>query len=102
MPLSKPKPRRLWLLRVLTLAIAVLVSLGMAEAILRAVEKSKLGDAAASDQFVSDSNLGHRLQPYTMGHDANGFRNSSVPAQADIVAIGDSVTWGVNARPDEN
>jgi hypothetical protein len=31
-----------------------------------------------------------------VGHDANGFRNGSVPTHADIVAIGDSQTWGQN------
>lgn len=34
-----------------------------------------------------------------LGDDANGFRNDSVPDRVDIVALGDSQTWGVNASP---
>jgi hypothetical protein len=94
--------RRVWLFRVITLAIAILISLLTAEAILRAVEKSSLGDATVGDNLVPDAELGHKLQPYSLGHDANGFRNRAVPSQADIVAIGDSLTWGINAKPDEN
>jgi len=32
------------------------------------------------------------------GPDANGFRNEAIPDRVDIVAIGDSQTWGINAR----
>jgi hypothetical protein len=94
MPLKSHKPRRLWLFRIITLAIAIAASAMMAEVILRVVEKSKLGDATYADNFVWDPEFGHKLQAYTLGHDANGFRNPAVPKQADIVAIGNSLTWG--------
>lgn len=35
-------------------------------------------------------------------HDVLGFRNFSVPATADIVVIGDSQTYGVNSRLEQN
>jgi lysophospholipase L1-like esterase len=46
---------------------------------------------------VEDEILGGRIPPLTTGHDALGFRNRTVPAQADVIAIGDSVTYGVSA-----
>ena len=47
--------------------------------------------------LVEDPALGRRIQPLTTGHDALGFRNREVPQHADIVAIGDSNTYGVSA-----
>ena len=47
--------------------------------------------------LVDDPILGHRIAPFAAGHDALGFRNDAVPARADIVAIGDSMTYGVAA-----
>ncbi len=35
-------------------------------------------------------------------HDVLGFRNSAVPSTADVVVIGDSQTYGNNARLEEN
>jgi hypothetical protein len=49
-------------------------------------------------QRIPDPRLGVRLAPNAGGHDANGFRNDTVPDRADIVAIGDSQTYGLNAR----
>jgi lysophospholipase L1-like esterase len=46
--------------------------------------------------------LGQMIKPGDNGHDALGFRNPRFPAQADIVAIGDSNTYGVNARSHES
>ena len=48
--------------------------------------------------LVEDPVLGSRIQPLTTGHDALGFRNREVPAQANVVAIGDSFTYGVSAQ----
>src|SRR4029077_4316852 len=48
-------------------------------------------------QPVADPKLQLRLPPYAGGHDAKGFRNDRVPEKVDVVAIGDSQTWGVNA-----
>lgn len=41
--------------------------------------------------------LGHAIAAGTGGHDAWGFRNTTVPESADIVAIGDSMTYGYSA-----
>ena len=47
--------------------------------------------------LVEDEALGLVVEPNSAGHDAWGFRNRSVPPQADIVAIGDSQTYGIAA-----
>lgn len=49
---------------------------------------------------ITDPMLGHRIKPNTSGHDALGFRNAEVPERANIVAIGDSMTYGVSAPRD--
>jgi lysophospholipase L1-like esterase len=46
---------------------------------------------------VRDPILGHKLKPNSGGHDAWGYRNKFVPSTADIVTIGDSQTYGLNA-----
>lgn len=48
--------------------------------------------------LVEDAKLGHRIAPNSGGHDAWGFRNRTVPTHADIVAIGDSTTYGLSAQ----
>jgi lysophospholipase L1-like esterase len=49
---------------------------------------------------VSDPLLGHKVAPGDGGHDALGFRNREVPKSAQIVAIGDSMTYGSGAPRD--
>jgi lysophospholipase L1-like esterase len=68
----------------------------IAEGVLRLVEKNQLGDRAIEEKLIKDPVLGLKLAPYALGHDANGFRNDTVPQNVDIVALGDSQTWGVN------
>jgi lysophospholipase L1-like esterase len=48
-------------------------------------------------KMLEDAVLNHRIAPFTTGHDALGFRNADVPERAHIVAIGDSLTYGVGA-----
>lgn len=51
--------------------------------------------------LIDDPLLGQRVPPGAWGHDENGFRNPRVPSHAEIVAIGDSQTWGYNAARSE-
>ena len=94
---NSPKGR-IRIYRSLLLIGGLLFSLVIAEAVLRLVERSQLGDRAIEDKLIADPVLGKKLAPFTRGHDANGFRNDSVPQHADIVSLGDSQTWGVNAE----
>lgn len=50
---------------------------------------------------VDDTVLGHRPNPKFFEHDLLGFRNAEVPEQVDIVAIGDSQTYGTNVHRPE-
>ena len=100
-PAAQPLERRsrsarLIIFRILTVSIGILIGLGVAEAALRLVEKTRLGNRAAP--MVSDPLLGNRLVPNTAGHDANGFRNDAIRPRVDIVTLGDSQTWGVNVQ----
>lgn len=49
-------------------------------------------------ETVPDPVLGYKWPPFYEGNDANGFRNENVVTQSDIVAIGDSQTYGTNAE----
>ena len=51
---------------------------------------------------IKDEVLGIRVVPGAAGFDEWGFRNRRVPETADIVAIGDSHTYGNNARMSES
>lgn len=84
--------------RVLLSLAGLLISLLVAEGALRLVEKIQLGDRAIENKLIKDPVLGLKLAPYAQGHDANGFRNDAVSPNVDIVTLGDSQTWGVNAE----
>ncbi len=49
-------------------------------------------------ELSPDPILGQKVLPGSAGHDEWGFRNRHVPVSADIVAIGDSQTYGVSAK----
>ncbi|MCI0482824.1 MAG: hypothetical protein L0213_14695 [Candidatus Dadabacteria bacterium] len=51
---------------------------------------------------VPDDVLRYRIEPGTGAHDELGFRNKSVPDTAEVVAIGDSHTYGISARASES
>lgn len=79
----------------LTLAISVLISLLFAEFAVRIVFDPV--DYLAVDT-VDDPVLNHRIEAGASGHDDWGFRNKDVPESAEIIAIGDSMTYGVMAK----
>ena len=45
-------------------------------------------------QVAPDDFLSYRVRGYSGGHDAWGFRNIRTPESAEIVCIGDSMTYG--------
>lgn len=49
-----------------------------------------------------DEKLGHRIPEDAQGYDDWGFKNDEVPDKADIVTIGDSQTFGINATLENN
>jgi hypothetical protein len=78
------------LLLAISLAASVLLSEAGARLILNPADY-------LSVETVADDALGIRVAAGTAGFDDWGFRNRGVPPSADIVAIGDSHTYGNNA-----
>jgi hypothetical protein len=74
----RPARGRIITFRILAAVIGIAAGLIAAEAGLRIVEKVRLGNRAGGET-VSDPEFGVRTKPNTSGHDANGFRNASVP-----------------------
>jgi hypothetical protein len=56
---------------------------------------------ASFEWLISDSDLIYRGNPLAPDNDANGFRNANIPSKAEIVAIGDSHTYGWGVHSDE-
>lgn len=54
-----------------------------------------------SPRLVRDEILGMKLPGGSGGHDMWGFRNRRVPETAEVVALGDSHTYGNGAKMDE-
>ena len=48
-----------------------------------------------------DPILGYRVSPYYPGSDSRGYRNPSTLEQADILAVGDSMTYGYSVFPND-
>lgn len=86
------------LLALLGLAFAV----GILEGGARIVEKIQRSGEGEAPVRVDDPLLEYRVAPSTGGHDARGYRNRAVLDRPDIVALGDSQTWGVNASVEES
>jgi lysophospholipase L1-like esterase len=78
-----------------SLALSVLIAEGIARLVFDPIDFLK-------PRRVSDDVLRYRIEPSTGAHDARGFRNKSVPGTAQVVAIGDSHTYGISARASES
>jgi len=83
-----------YLLRIALIPISMLVALLIGEGACRLIYNRV---DYLKPVCVEDEMLGTRIAENSSGHDAWGFRNVEVPEQAEIVAIGDSQTYGVAA-----
>jgi lysophospholipase L1-like esterase len=83
----------------LLLFLSVSFSLIIGEVLLRRIFKPV---NYLKPYLVRDDILGHKIKPNSAGHDSWGYRNTTVPNRADIVAIGDSMTYGVSATADNS
>ena len=54
--------------------------------------------ASQNLNVVINERLGKRPKPNLPGHDKHGFRNKTVPSKSDIVALGDSQTYGTHVK----
>ena len=94
------------LLNASLIVVSLIIGLVFIEAGLRLAVRRNNPDAELSlimktGEF-KDPNLGFRIPPNAPGHDARGFRNPSALTSADFVALGDSQTWGYNARREDS
>lgn len=88
--------------RILSLAIAILVcEAGLQVARFASPQVRFLLASQWGRQFEEDRALGHRMSPYLPGLDQRGYRNPAPLARAEILALGDSYTYGMPARPEE-
>src|SRR5688572_14613378 len=78
-------------------------SLAVAVILCEVVARSVLNPADyLSVKTLSDDVLGQVVAPSAKGFDQWGFRNAAVPERADIVAIGDSHTYGNTATMEDS
>ena len=92
---SESRPRRRTLLQGLLLSAATFcIGLVLLEFVLRAVVDKV---DYMEPETRRDDILYKVIVPFSGGHDAWGMRNRKVPERADIVALGDSQTYGVAA-----
>lgn len=97
-------------MRALQIAIAALVLVALAalgsEAMLRLF--SELSRPASAEQVapepmnIPDASLGSRPNPKYPGHDNRGWRNPEAFDRADIIAMGDSQTYGISAGDEQS
>src|SRR5262245_45326451 len=91
--------------RLISLLVLVCVTTLVAEAALQALARSVTAFERVIfpdiPMILPDPQLVRRGNPRFFDHDARGFRNPSVMTRADIVAIGDSQTYGVSVEAAE-
>jgi hypothetical protein len=88
--------------RVIGNTVLVLVSLLVGLLLCEVAARLLLNPADyLSVRTITDDVLGIRIEPGAPGFDELGCRNSSVPSRADVVAVGDSHTYGNNATMTE-
>lgn len=92
-----------WFFRVATLCLAVVLSEALLWAMAAVSPRAHFYLSAPWKQevTVSDPELGRRMTPLYPGNDAWGFRNIRVPDSSDVLAIGDSMTYGFAAPADK-
>jgi hypothetical protein len=89
----------IWLKRVILLGVTIALSLLVSEGLLRLVVNPV---NYLRPKLISGTILRWRVKPGSAGHDEWGFRNVEVPTNADIVTIGDSMTYGNMATAEQS
>jgi len=81
------------------LSVSVIITLALMETALQILD---LPRQPMKPDKIKDPILVYRIPSDWPGTDQDGFRNRSIPEQADIVTLGDSHTYGLNADIDTN
>jgi len=82
--------------KVLIITSSIILTLVLLEAGLRILTAFLI--YSPKNNLVYDDRLGRKFVPSVLDIDENGFRNPGVPGEVDIVAMGDSQTYGVNVK----
>jgi len=101
---SAPEPRsksRQWLFRVLALVLVLVASEGLLRLAGAIAPPVRAALERPPPAVVPDDVLGVRPNPDLAEHDERGWRNATALKQANIVAIGDSQTYGTSVQSDE-
>lgn len=64
-------------------------------------EMDKISPGRRIAPMIKDPILSHKPNPEYEDHDENGWRNEKLLKKADIVVLGDSQSYGVNAKREE-
>lgn len=85
---------------VITCCLAILALEGLFQVMVRIFPRfDQLISGKTAPQFISDERFRVVPNPQFPEHDSNGFRNPKVLDKADIVAVGDSFTYGTRVAP---
>src|SRR5262245_53910919 len=106
--MKTPNRRRRFILATLATSISTILTVVVLEIMLHVVARifPRVETVLCPPQYcvasvLPDAELGIRGNPNFPEHDANGFRNVVVPDTADVVAIGDSHTYGERVAFDQ-
>ena len=84
--------------KVILFGLSFVVSIILIEGVLLMLSRANVSVTYPDTRELEfDEILGKRTPSGAVGHDELGWRNEKVLDKADIVTIGDSQTWGVNA-----
>jgi lysophospholipase L1-like esterase len=86
--------------KVLIITSSIILTLVLLEAGLRVLTAFLI--YSPKNNLVYDDRLGRKFVPSVLDIDENGFRNPGVPGEVDIVAMGDSHTYGVNVKSENS
>jgi hypothetical protein len=95
--------KSVWFFRLLVLFVAFVVAEAGLNILCAVSQDVRLAMSPPSSWLqlsavVHDSQLRFRGDPRIPEHDALGFRNPALPAQSDVVVIGDSQTYGTSVE----
>jgi len=104
--LKTPNVGRRFILAATAISISTILTITVSEIMLHVVARTfprveTVLFSPMGEPILSDTELGVRGNPKFPEHDANGFRNRGVPDTTDIVAIGDSQTYGTGVALDQ-
>src|SRR5262249_32842455 len=105
--LKTPNVGRRFILAATAISISTILTITVSEIMLHVAARifprveTVLWQSPMVGPILSDTELGFRGNPRFSEHDAKGFRNRGVPDTTDIVAIGDSHTYGKGVALDQ-